>query len=213
MFWFSVVLCHVLPLSEILPLSTFFRLLSLCACGHLLHFLWDDRPALFSWAFLLWLSSGHCSLGLEKEGALSPCPCCSSVLSVLSPGISFPCCTCLPLSQWEVASSPCPCLAWLHHSCMFSSLYFLLHRELNPTSFLFSLCPVSFFPFFNMEVNVICVFSTVCRNVGGGPRLKTGSTVLHLIYWGRVSHLNPELTNSATGATLLQSWAVPPTCN
>lgn len=161
MFWFSVVPCYIFLLSEI-PLSTFFELLSLCACGHLLHFPWDDRPALFSWALLLWLSSGHCSLGLEREGPLSSCPCCSQfhlcwlLVSLLPAALA-----CLFLSgKWLLL----PALAL---PLVITATWFLRYISCCTDSRIllpyFSLCVLFLF---NKRVNAICVLRTVCSTMG-----------------------------------------------
>lgn len=36
----------------------------------------------------------------------------------------------------------------------------------------------------------------------------SSSVILHVVFWGRIAHLNPELTNSASTSSQLAGWAI-----
>lgn len=108
------------------------------------------------------------------------------------------------LSQWEVTSL-CACLAWRYHSFMFSSLYFLLHRQLNPTSFLFSLCPVFFSLFLTWEwMRYVC--SGLCAQIWTcGWRPEADNRLIYSPF-----HLLRQSLSLESRAHQLSGWSYPP---
>lgn len=70
------------------------------------------------------------------------------------------------LSQWEVTSLCLPCLASSQLHVLFAIFPVAQTVESYFLPFLSVSCFFFFFPFFNMGVNALCVFRTVCTDMG-----------------------------------------------